>query len=136
MNKTIHLEVTATRDYCGGANPGEEMLQEYRQPRPYQGQIYVHSSREREDEGIALTVSDGRATVKGLTKGEYFLYFDKKINEEDIKNNVKFKGLNVDPECLLFENRKALAEFAVNEETKTLQFELHKVCNPCLPPAP
>ena len=39
----------STSDYCGGANPNDELIEELNTPKPFNGTIYIHKDPERRD---------------------------------------------------------------------------------------
>lgn len=140
MTKSIKLEVTAKRDYCGGANPGEELLEEMRKPQNYSGILYLHSSKERKDDGVEIVFVEGLATAEGLNNGTYYMFLEKKIDlnklQEDQEAIEKMASQGIDIGCLFGESQQSAFNFEVVDKTKVITREMHIKCNPCLPPAP
>lgn len=140
MNSSIKLEVTATKDYCGGANPAEEMLEELKKPQPYSGTLYLHNNKARQDDGIEIVFVDGLATADGLNNGFYYMFTEKKIDidkiQEDQESLEKMAIEGIDIGCLFGESQRSVFEFEVDDKTKIITQQMHIRCNPCLPPAP
>lgn len=135
-DKSVKLEIAVTSDYCGGAAPPDEMIEEMRIPKPYTGVLYIHKSRHREDDGIELTFDKGAATAKGLVPGQYYAYLEKKMDlkNESAMNEIASQGIDVG--CLIELNFMIMFVFNIEESTKIITEKMHKICNPCLPPAP
>ena len=130
--QVIKFNIQHTKAYCGGAAPSEEMLLEYRTPRPYSGSVYVHGSSLREDQGTEIKLVDGQALQAGFSKGEYFIFRNPKL---DLSQEIQLKkGQTI--ECLKIENNKILAQFSIDSKTTEISDTIHLGCNPCEEPMP
>lgn len=136
LNSSIKFELTETSDYCGGAVPPEELLEKYRTPKPFGDTLYLHQSKFRADDGVAIAFVDGKAIVKSLNNGEYFAFLAPKFDVEAMMQDESFLRQGIDAGCLHQENLTPEFIFTVVSTTKNVQKKVHKKCNPCLPPAP
>ncbi len=134
--KSVKFEIDVTSDYCGGAVPSKEMIEKMRTPTPYTGVLYIHNRQEREDDGIKLTFDKGHATATGLAPGQYYAYIEKKIDSGNESEMNELASQGVDMGCLMEINFRMMFTFTVKESTKIIRDRVHKMCNPCLQPAP
>ncbi len=134
--KAVKFEIAATSDYCGGAAPPEEMIEDMRTPKPYTGVLYIHKDQNREDDGIKLIFDEGAATVRGLVPGQYYAYLEKKMDLENESAINELASQGIDIGCLIELNLMFMFDFTIEESTKIITDKMHKICNPCLPPAP
>ena len=132
----IKFEITQTQDYCGGAMPPEEVLEEYRTPKPFAGTLYIHQNAGRTDDGIALKFENGSATTEGLVRGTYTVFLEKKMDIEAMTNDESIARQGIDIGCLQAQNLMPIFSFEVEAKTKKITNKVHLKCNPCLPPAP
>jgi len=133
QDRTIKLTVTETSDYCGGAAPNEELMLELLKEKPFTGTIYVHSISDRTDDGQKLVISNGELKQSGFSEGVYFVYFHPKFDRED-PANAKLGDEKVS--CLEMVSFQHSAKFFITKETKSVNFNVHKMCDPCSPPRP
>ena len=135
-HKAVKFEIAITSDYCGGAAPPEEMIEEMRTPKPYTGVLYIHKSQNREDAGIELTFEKGSATANGLVPGQHYAFLDKKMDLENESAMNELASQGTDIGCLIELNFSPMFTFQIEESTKIITDKMHKICNPCIPPAP
>jgi len=62
VERSIKFNITSTSDYCGGANPPEELIADLQNPKPFTGTLYIHKDNGRVDEGVALDFKEGKST--------------------------------------------------------------------------
>ncbi len=136
QHETINFEIQATEDYCGGAAPPEELINELRTPKPYTGKIYVHNTSDRTDEGVSLDVLEGKASASGFVEGTYHLFLYKKyVPTSSGSNKESISPFNT-PECQKDKSLKSLGSFEVARDTKTISKQIHVMCDPCMEPRP
>lgn len=133
VNRVIKLTVTETSDYCGGAAPPAELLQELSKEKPFKGKLYVHSMPDRADDGQTLTISDGELKQSGFSEGAYFVFLYPKTNREEL---TKTKMDEEMISCLEMRSLEFATNFVVAKETKIVTLKVHKMCHPCTPPRP
>ncbi|NNJ56687.1 MAG: hypothetical protein HKP14_11160 [Bacteroidia bacterium] len=133
--KNLTFEITTSQDYCGGAHPTDELVEDMLKPKPYTGTIYIHQSSVREDEGIQLQIEEGKANSSGLSTGTYYLYLTPKLNDPVTETNVSPKEQKR-TECNLMHNKKSLSSFTIEEKSTNVSRNLHIICDPCMDPLP
>ena len=133
-NRSIKLNLTVTRDYCGGAYPTAEIVAELRATKPYNGLIYLHKSENRTDNVITLDVKDGKCLVNGLADGKYYIFIAPLMQPPQ---NLPFtKDAIVKLECQLKHNRTPNVSFSIDKKTSKVVQNIHVVCDPCELPMP
>ena len=134
--RSIDLKIQYTSDYCGGAAPPEELINNLRKPKPFTGKMFIHQDLQRNDDGIEVTFVEGVAKISGLVEGDYYLYKEAKVNMDSFYRNVVVDMPMVDPNCLYAWQNTTLAKFSVDKKTKSVSDTLNFECNPCEPPQP
>ena len=134
--RTIKFNVDKTEDYCGGAFPEEEILAEFRKPKPYSGKLYVHSKEDRIDDGIELVFVEGKCTASGFSDRIYYVFLQPKMTPKDHIENQKLLEQGIDIGCLEGENMRASLRFEIVPSTKSISAQVHFICDPCTPPRP
>lgn len=128
----VTLEITQTDDYCGGAVPPEEILEEMRTPRPMPEQT-IYISQVRKNSLIALNVVEGKATAE-LKPGKYEV---RTHSPEDVEAFLlKFRVGEDMTQCYRDWMGKVVAEFEISKDLSMVKFNVHKTCDPCAPPPP
>lgn len=134
IKNAIQFEITTTQDYCGGAAPPDELIEDLRTPKPYTGSLYIHQNATREDDGIVVEVANGTCSSEGLVEGTYYVYLDPKMPEISRAN---LSPINIQKaDCNLQHNRKPLATIALDNSTALVTQNLHIICDPCMEPRP
>ncbi len=134
VKSSIQFEITTTEDYCGGAYPPDELVEDLRTPKVYTGKVYLHNSVIREDDGIVIDVVDGKCSKEGFVEGTYFLFLSPKMLK--LAKETLSPANQERADCNFKENRKVLATIALLKNSTIIQQNLHKVCDPCLEPRP
>lgn len=136
INRTIELNIDKTEDYCGGAFPEKEIIDELKTPKRYNGKLYVHSKKNRTDDGIELVFKDGKCIIKRFSDGIYYVFTQPKMTREDHMKNQKLLEQGVDIECLVQENLRTSLAFEILSSTKSITAQVNFICDPCTPPRP
>lgn len=125
--------VTRTMAYCGGAAPGEEMLMEYRKPRPYAGKIFYirEGSTNNTVAKIILqftTDSAGRFSFQ-LPQGTYAIIQQEQtipLRPENYRSNATHR---YDMDCLLDWWKQPYYLLQITSEpVQGLLFTFHRRC--------
>jgi hypothetical protein len=132
--RSVHLDLTISRDYCGGAYPSAEIVAKLRAPKPYDGRIYVHKSETRGDDAITLDVKDGKCIAKGLSDGKYYIFITPFMQQP--KHLPFTKEAIVKLDCQLKHNRTPNVSFSIDRKTSKVVQNIHVVCDPCELPMP
>ena len=126
----------STSDYCGGANPNDELIEELNTPKPFNGTIYIHRDPERRDKGIKKRFVNGKATIStrimGITDLELFQY--PAIDFKKIENNES--GAIMKDDCRIQKNFQPVGVIIVDPETEEVSLDIHLTCDPCSEPMP
>ncbi len=113
-----------TSTYCGGARPDKQVLQTLKKSRPYANRQIVIKS-EQVDRVLRLKTDNKGAISFEAPAGTYQLFLAEKIDYSgEPFNRLACEKWKSTPDVV----------FSTNQQSDTLN--LHKICNPCLPPAP
>lgn len=135
-NKTIKLNIMSTSDYCGGAKPSDDIIDELNTPKPFNGTIYIHTNPERRDKGVAKKIKNGEGTITlpimGITDLVFFQYPAMNIKKLEKNGALAIK----ENECEIRRNFQRLDMINVDTETKEVSTNIHLTCDPCSEPKP
>ncbi len=122
MNDDRSLKFNLISSYCGGANPPEELLQEYQKEKPAKNEELVLILQNQERNKITLKTDDSGMVTSKLALGTYDVFLSEKFKEYD-RSKDRFCGEWIkEPNGIL----------TVTENDKVLSTTLKRVCNPCL----
>lgn len=124
----VKLIIQITADYCGGANPPEQLLKNLKTPQQLRNTEVIIRNSAKDFQEVLKTDAQGEIN-KSLPAGEYLLFFPEKINAEPIE-----KAINKDY-CLEWKETPD-ATFEVSFDQNTFNLQLHRTCNPCELPRP
>ncbi|MDG1720879.1 MAG: hypothetical protein P8I31_06465 [Bacteroidia bacterium] len=140
IDRSIKFNLTNTSDYCGGAMPNEDLIDDLNTPKPFNGVIYIHKDPERKDKGIAQKFKNGKASISGLVNGEYLLFEHPAIDIEELEKNDKTENNQpqgiMESECKFMKNFQVLEVVSIDQETKDVSINIHLSCDPCNEPMP
>jgi hypothetical protein len=140
--RKIQFNYHVTEDYCGGAFPSEDILEELKTPKLYNGTLYMNNNPVREGKEIKLEFTNGVAKQKGFKAGTYFVFKDKKMDADSVHQAAAeptddmYTEEMIDPICLLMHNSQPLGTVQIDKKTRIVADSIHIMCNPCLPPQP
>jgi hypothetical protein len=127
--KPINLTLFYTQQYCGGAAPDDEILEQYKMAKPYTDTVYLHQSPDRQDEGVTVRLNkQGKAKLEGVSEGTYFAFRFPKMNMENIKIDPTKPG---DPLCEHNYQSREMIVLNIESYTTDLSDTLRFSCNPC-----
>ena len=132
----INLQLHYTSDYCGGAAPSDEMIADLETPKWYNGTLYIHENKERNDHGISVLFEEGQANISGIAEGTYYVYRHPKMNIDSLYEATIKNFPMIDLNCLQDWQNKSLMSFTISKEIKSVSDTLYFECNPCEPPRP
>jgi hypothetical protein len=128
----IEIEVKSSAQYCGGAQPSEEVMQDLTTPKPLADAVFIVV---KDKKIIATVTSDKAGKLKfKLKKGDYKIYESWRYTLQT-PNNM---GADMfDKTCLVAEWEKVYADLRVEKKTFTYKenYPLVQICNwmvPCL----
>lgn len=127
QNNTVRIKCTQTSDYCGGARPSEEMLEELQQPKPIVSDtFYIVKGKTNTFKIFKKVVTDKNGFIRlKLPKGTYSIYTKAQMQPFKAKQNTDIQTW--DNECLRKMHKTPLAIFnAANK--KVVSFNLHQKC--------
>ncbi len=132
-----HFYFEKIEQYCGGAAPSQEMMDEISLPRPMtQTTFYFYpSDAYGQTEPFILTTDDkGKASAR-IPAGQYSIHLHSP--ESALKELEKYKDMDVNEDCLREFLQMSKFDIPISfEEDREIQIPIMLDCNPCLPPAP
>lgn len=129
---SIQGQITQTADYCGGAQPSEEMLAEMARPKPLPNKEIVIKIGPKNKVGNAVykkivTDQNGKFIVRLQSNMVYCFIEDWKAKPFKVPQNTEF--VTWDAACLY--ERYLLADYVLkvqNKENALVQINFHKPC--------
>lgn len=126
---SVVVTITQTSDYCGGARPSEEILQELAKPGPLPNTNFYLVKGQKNGKGIKIirkvkTDSEGSINLL-LSKGIYALLSEDQIKPFVPKKNDEFHIW--DNNCLKQKWEKPLVIVNPTRQKK-YNYNIHKVC--------
>jgi hypothetical protein len=132
----VHGMVTQTADYCGGAMPSDEMLEQLKSPKPLADkelfiQIGVRNKPSRKGQNTfykkVMTDKNGAFTVKLKSGLTYCFIEDWKAKPFKVPNNTPF--VVWDAACLYEKYSNADYVLKLNQKSnQPIQINFHKPC--------
>lgn len=128
----INIAVKSSAQYCGGAQPPEEVLQELTAPKPLVAAVFLIV---KDKKIVAVVTSDHLGQLKfKIKKGDYKIYESWRYTLQTPNNLAPDM---FDKTCLVTEWEKVYADLHVEKKTFTYKenYPLLKLCDwmvPCL----
>jgi len=117
----IQVKIMYTSDYCGGARPSEEILEELKSMKPFAEQeISIYTNENKRGNPLTIKTDSNGVFNTNIPKGKYFLFINDKLKIYE----------NATESCKEWAKKPDI-EFEITSGNIELQF--HKKCNPCLP---
>lgn len=127
--KPITVTMFYNEQYCGGAAPDDEILEQYNIAKPFQDTLYLHEGPDQHDDGILLIFNkQGKAKLSVAGNGTYFAFRYPKMDLSTLVANPQVPG---DPLCEFnFKNREMIP-LNFDVETTSITDTIRFSCNPC-----
>jgi len=131
--KMTVLQVLATHEYCGGAMPSEELLEDLNKPKPLSNtKIYIAPSGQ-ETSHIHEYKLDKNGMVNLRLEGTDYLVF--LYNPVEVDKEIKAQSESADAqdsECLPAWKLLISSDLIIpEEEQEKIEILLHVICDPC-----
>lgn len=132
VSVTVNIKVSKSSDYCGGANPGQEMIDELKQPKSMVTQelFLLAENSQSLSEVITLTTDKSGEVNTELATGTYEVFLKEKWNYK--ARNVTSPGKN--RFCDEWK-AKGNGRLMIKTDIQEYQLNLHNTCNPCESPS-
>jgi hypothetical protein len=123
----VTIQCTLTADYCGGAAPTDEMLENLAKPKPLaQQEFYIVKGTKNTNKVYQKIVTDDDGKIKlNLPKGVYSVFSAEQLKKFVPKQNTE--NYVWDNACLLRLHQQPLLKFDTRKKTKHT-FNMHKKC--------
>ena len=112
------------------------MIADLETPKWYNGTLYIHENKERNDHGISVLFEEGQANISGIAEGTYYVYRHPKMNIDSLYEATIKNYPMIDLNCLQDWQNKSLMSFTISKKIKYVSDTLYFECNPCEPPRP
>lgn len=132
--KMVTVSGVFSEEYCGGAPPTDEMVEEMEKEKPFTNQeLHIYTIGLGEGEYFKVKTGSDGTFKKRLAPGSYFIYTMNKESYDKLIESTTDKHIK---ECLRAHFIAPISSFdVVKGETET-EFFYRKMCNPCEPPRP
>ncbi|MFM9984312.1 MAG: hypothetical protein ACKVOK_03720 [Flavobacteriales bacterium] len=139
--KNVTIQAWQTSQYCGGARPSDEMLQEFQTPKPLSGQLcFIRKSETNKISStpVASATTDNLGKINiALAPGTYCLVLPNKVDSAAYKMYLtKFGEATpnysaIDKKCLDQWFKKPELVFTVTDakQPTTAEFTIHHPCS-------
>lgn len=131
-SESIKFQISSVSDYCGGAAPTDEVMQELQTPKPYEAVLYIHAATDARREGqfLELELRKGFASTVSLAAGDYVAY-NKPVYQID--SSQSDWGAEM---CKYEQSFMPLFNFKINGPSELVTDTCMLQCDPCVPPMP
>lgn len=119
----VRIVIKGTSDYCGGANPPEQLLKRLKTLQLLAGTELIIKNSDQDFQETVKTDQQGEIN-KSLPAGAYQIFFPEKISAKPME-----RAINKDY-CLKWKDTPD-ATFEVSNEQNSFELKLHRSCNPC-----
>lgn len=131
-------KVTYTEQYCGGAAPTPQIIEEMDKEKPFANRNLCvkayHATDLRSQPVITkVTTDENGAFSVSLDKGKYALVIEQKI--QDYSKGIMGKFGNSSG-CQNWQNTADMTFTVGKKSNKFTALTFHEGCNPCTPPRP
>lgn len=128
-NKPVNVTLFYTQQYCGGAAPDDEIVEQSKIPKPYTDTLYLHQNPDRLDDGVALVFNaQGKAKLAGVSEGTYFGFKYPKIDPTTLLIDPTKPG---DPLCEFNFQNMEMIPLNIEATTRSITDTIKLSCNPC-----
>jgi hypothetical protein len=133
LSFNISGKVTQTSAYCGGAEPTEEMMNEYRKEKPYAGKTFYvrkgNTNTTKEKVILSFKANENGKFSFQLPPGTYSIIQEAQVKEINPKSYNKKGSLQADATCLKNWWLKPYYILEIKDKDVTgLHFKFHHPC--------
>ncbi len=122
----ITTKVVFCNSYCGGAYPGEEILEHYKQEYVFSNSTFI-LKKDSSNKKIKVSTDSNGIFNAYLAPGKYHFYMTKQYNKKI--------GTNFNPDCNVWLS-KVFGELEVLPKESKYKMVYSFGCSPCEPPRP
>jgi hypothetical protein len=128
----IQFDIYYTEQYCGGAAPPDELMEELHTPKPYSDTIYIHEIKDarREAASLKIRLKKGKGDLPYLANGVYVAY---KAPVYQIDSSSSDFGRE---NCYYESSFMPFFTFTISEPNQFITDTVNIQCDPCVPPMP
>lgn len=132
QQNAIQFRIYYIEEYCGGAEPTEEIMEQMMQPKPYSDSLYIHKIEDanREEIAVKIRLKKGEGSLLSLPPGHYNA-FNTPIHSIDSASEDMGKE-----QCYFMQSRMPFFSFKIEGANAMITDTLMKSCDPCIPPRP
>jgi len=127
-DEIINLTIEYTSNYCGGANPPDELLERLKIPKAYANMDIYISKESNINNVIKITADANGKVTTSLSDGKYYLFMPEKIAAKST-NERDEKG------CITWKNTPN-GDFSISNGSKEVVVTIKKTCDACGPLRP
>lgn len=125
-NDEITLKIEYTSNYCGGANPPDELIQKLKTPKKYsEMEIYLSRKDNLSGDLTKLKTDENGEVSTSLNTGTYYLFMPE-------KKNIELKEGGEAESCEKWKNTPN-GEFTVKLDSNEVAISITKTCDTCGP---
>jgi len=118
-NESATFKVLFTADYCGGAYPGDEILEALQTPKPLKNEkIYIKTPPENA-KFISIKTNEKGEFTADFAKGDFLIFLKEKIMAKNCE------GWSAQPN----------GNSTFTRASKSQTINVHRTCNPCDEPS-
>ena len=128
----VHVTITQTSSYCGGAAPPQEMLERLSRPQPYANQVYYIGKIGKKKSTFQKITSDTLgAFLLQLAVGKYVVFSAEKMKPFIMPASNKYT--KYDAACLRKQYATPDASFEIKNKNVAVNWNVHHACFYSLP---
>ena len=128
----VHVTITQTSSYCGGAAPPQEMLERLSRPQPYANQVYYIGKIGKKKSTFQKITSDTLgAFLLQLPVGKYVVFSAEKMKPFIMPASNKYT--KYDAACLRKQYATPDASFEIKNKNVAVNWNVHHACFYSLP---
>jgi len=130
------LAVTYTSDYCGGAYPDDEILEELMIPKPLEKETIYIFNNENVDEITSFQLNKEGKVSLNLKQGKYSVCMYNHVQVAQEMEELLSKGPGTEGLCPPDWKFQISSELEVGPNGGDYTVNLHLICDPCQEPKP
>ncbi|MFM2192566.1 MAG: hypothetical protein RLZZ118_1523 [Bacteroidota bacterium] len=128
----VHVTITQTSSYCGGAAPPQEMLERLSRPQPYANQVYYIGKIGKKKSTFQKITSDTLgAFLLQLSAEKYVVFSAEKMKPLTLPTSNKYT--KYDAACIRKQYATPDASFEIKNKNVEVNWNVHHACFYSLP---